>query len=241
MDTGRTLLWEDNFDTFDTDKWEIIFGTYGNASNTLHCYLPENITMEEGGLLQLQAKRQEIQCEGGTQEYTSGMIWSKPAFDFTYGRVEVRMQVPSGQGYWPAAWMSPRDYNYGQWPASGEVDIIEFIGHEPEKAVLSLHWADGNGEQASAVENVQVSANTFHVYAVEWEEDSITWFIDDEQVYRVDSWDVPEGSAFPAPFDKPFFVKLNLAVGGDWPGSPDDSTQFPGNMMVDWVRVYDAK
>lgn len=234
---GRSLVWYDDFDEFNNDNWEIQFGTYGSASNTLHCYLPENLDLRDGNLV-LEARQQDTSCENGDQNYTSGMVWSREALDFTYGRVEVRMQVPEGQGYWPAAWLSPRDDLYGSWPASGEIDIVEILGHEPDRAVMSLHWAGDDGRRASGVTDAYIEPNVFHTYAIEWDETGIRWFIDDVQVHEVTQWRAPDGAEFPAPFDQPFFVKLNLAVGGDWPGSPDETTPFPGPMLIDWIRVY---
>jgi hypothetical protein len=161
--------------------------------------------------------------------------------DWTYGRFEVRAKLPTGQGLWPAIWMLPTNDAYGGWAASGEIDILELVGHEPDKVHGTLHYGapfPGNVFSGSSFTLPTGDfSTTFHTFALEWEPHEIRWFVDGVQYASRSSW-WSSGGAFPAPFDQPFHMLLNVAVGGNWPGNPNGSTQFPQVMEIDYVRVY---
>ena len=175
---------------------------------------------------------------------SSARLLSRGKGDFKYGRVEAKLKLPYGQGLWPAFWMLPTDEAYGGWAASGEIDILEAINLGPgnNKVYGTLHY----GGQWPA--NVHTGAETTppanvweadHVYAVEWEEGEVRWFVDDKHYETQTEWN-STAAAFPAPFDQKFFILLNVAVGGQWPGPPNDSSTFPQEMLVDYVRVYEC-
>lgn len=162
--------------------------------------------------------------------------------DWTYGRVEVRAKLPRGQGIWPASWMLPTDWVYGGWAASGEIDIMELVGHEPDRVHGTLHhggeWPDNvfTGDSYN-IDGADFSED-FHVFELEWEHGEIRWYVDGEWYQTQRSWSSDSG-VYPAPFDRRFHLLLNVAVGGNWPGSPDGSTVVPQTMEIDWVRVYE--
>jgi len=178
----------------------------------------------------------------GTREYTSARLNTKNKGDWLYGRFEIRAKLPTGQGMWPAIWMLPTDNEFGGWAASGEIDIMEVIGSEPDKLHGTIHFGGSwpNNTRAGSHRDMPFGSlhNAFHTYAIEWEEGEIRWYVDDFQYARQTQW-TSSGGAFPAPFNKRFHMLLNVAVGGDWPGSPDNTTSFPQRMEVDWVRVYE--
>ncbi len=235
------LVWADEFDYFDSSKWTKEHSTYGDGNNELQCYTPDNVVVENG-LLRLIARQESVTCpNGSTREYSSGMLRSKGLAEWTYGRFEVRARFPEGQGFWPAAWMSPTDSAYGSWPRSGELDIVESLGHRPDRIIGSLHWMDNGRHIVKNREYFlpagQTFTDSFHTFAVEWEPGQITWFVDDVAYHQVSNWETDLG-AMPAPFDQDFYMKLNLAVGGRAPGSPDATTSFPSSYDIDWVRAY---
>lgn len=235
-----TLVWSDEFDgpELDLSKWWTEHSTYGTGGGSIHCYVPDNVTLQNGMVL-LTARAESVTCPDGTpRSYTSGMIRTEGLASFTYGRIEVRLRAPEGQGLWSAAWMGPETRAYGAWPASGEIDLIEILGDQVNLGVSSLHWADEAGQPDKATAEVDLS-DGFHTYAVTWTPDEIVWDVDGEIHHRVDSWRVPDGAQFPAPFDQPFAIRLNLAVGGNWPGDPTADTPLPSSLEIDWVRVYE--
>jgi beta-glucanase (GH16 family) len=177
-----------------------------------------------------------------TRDYTSTRLKSQNLFAQTYGRFEARIKIPHGQGMWPAFWMLGNDIERVGWPRSGEIDIMENIGKEPSKVHGSVH---GPGSQPRGTDDVTSTytlpggerfSDAFHVFAVEWEPKAIRFYVDDHLYETATPVDLPHQTGWV--FDHPFFVLLNLAVGGDWPGSPDETTQFPQEMLVDYVRVY---
>lgn len=243
--SAQQLVWSDEFDgtSLDLSKWEHQIGTgcpslCGWGNNELQYYRSQNVTVS-GGLLRITARQQSF----GGSSYTSGRIRTRGDLGnhWTYGRFEVRARLPQGQGLWPAIWMLPTDYVYGGWAASGEIDIMELVGHEPNRVHGTLHYGNpwpGNVFSGSSTTLPSGTfADSFHVFAIEWEPTEIRWYLDGVQYAAQSSWWSGAG-AYPAPFDQNFHLLLNVAVGGNWPGNPNGSTQFPQTMEVDYVRVY---
>ncbi len=249
-----TMVWSDEFDgtSLNTDNWNIQSGDgaeYGLTAwgnNEEQWYKGENITVADGNLI-ISAKEEPT----SGYPYTSGRMRSDNKVDIKYGRIEARVKTPVGQGLWSAFWMLPTDSAYGGWASGGEIDIMEAVspGVTDDVTYGTLHYgmpwplntsAGGNGDRTPIDE--------FHIYAIEWEQDEIRWFIDDVHYATVtsDTWwsyfyaDDEQGyvSAPDAPFNQDFHLLFNLAVGGNWPGSPNDDTVFPAEMLVDYVRVY---
>jgi beta-glucanase (GH16 family) len=240
------LTWSDEFDgaQLDPEKWFFEsgdgsqYGIPGWGNNELQWYLPDSAALT-GGTLIITA-RQESQ---NGKEYSSARISTVDRFAFRYGRIEARIRLPSGQGLWPAFWLLPQDNSYGSWAASGEIDVMEAVnlGASGGNAVHgTIHYG---GEWPNNVSSgnsylVPTDATTdFHVYALEWDETEMRWYADDILYAMQNSWSTSSAS-FPAPFDQPFYILLNVAVGGDWPGAPNAATIFPVTMEVDYVRVY---
>jgi beta-glucanase (GH16 family) len=178
-----------------------------------------------------------------TRGYTSARIKTQGLFAQTYGRIEARIKIPRGQGMWPAFWMLGSDVDKTGWPGCGEIDIMENIGREPSKVHGSIHGpgpsGSGTTDDMTAIYTLPGGrrfSGAFHVFAVEWEPRVIRFYVDNHLYETATPGGLPHGTGWV--FDHPFFLILNLAVGGDWPGSPDESTHFPQRMLVDYVRVY---
>jgi beta-glucanase (GH16 family) len=253
------LFWSDEFDgpALDETKWTAESSSFGDANGEEQCYTPDNVLLGNG-LLTLEARRGYTECaEGGSAEFSSGMIRSRDKFFTTFGRFEMRAKLPAGQGMWPAFWMLSNNYPYGKGGRSGEIDIMEAIGSEPQKMVATAHWTyDKCGWACSRLgeEYVLPGSSTtedFHVYAVEWTPRHIQWVVDDHVIYAMGegerrNWGAAAERAsadslpFPAPFDEtnPMYLLLNLAVGGVMSGEVDESTPFPARYEIDYVRVY---
>jgi beta-glucanase (GH16 family) len=164
---------------------------------------------------------------------------TKDAIEFTYARVEARMKLPKGQGIWPAFWMLGANIDETPWPQCGEIDIMENIGRERKIVHGTVHgpgYSGGNGVGGQYDFERGYPSDDFHVYAIEWLPEGIRWMIDDREYFAVTPDDLPPATDWV--FDHPFFIILNLAVGGNWPGNPDDTTVFPQQLTVDYVRVY---
>lgn len=238
------LLWADEFETVSVDlaKWEFqigdgsAYGIPGWGNNELQYYRSENAALENGKLV-ITAKRETF----GGKSYTSTRMRTNLKGDWTYGRFEIRAKLPFGKGIWPAIWMLPTDNAYGGWAASGEIDIMELVGHEPNRVHGTLHfggsWPNNTSANASHTLPTGRFADDFHVFRIEWQPDEIRWYMDDVLYHTRMQWWSSNGP-FPAPFDKRFHLLLNVAVGGNWPGNPDATTTFPQRMEVDYVRVY---
>ncbi len=235
------LVWADEFEHFDPSNWIAEQSTYGHGNAELQCYQPANVSVDDG-LLRLRAEHAPTTCPRNEhRDYSSGMVRSAGLADWTYGRFEIRARLPAGDGLWPAAWLSPITNTYGAWPRSGEIDIVEALGHTDDRIVGSLHWMGPRGPRLANREFFlrpgESFTEDFHTFAVEWEPDRIVWFVDDQEYQRVESW--PSALDTPsAPFDQPFYLKLNLAVGGVTAGEPDHVDGFPASYDIDWVRVY---
>jgi beta-glucanase (GH16 family) len=242
------MVWNDEFDGefINLEKWSYDtadgcqFGPnlcgWGNNELEYYTERPENSYIEDGKLV-IKAIR-EVPFYLGKHRYTSARMVTKNKGDWTYGRVDVRAKLPKGQGMWPAIWMLPTDTIYGGWPQSGEIDIMENIGSEPNKVFGTIHYGHDfwrYDTQYYDVDTIDFSQD-FHVYSVIWTEHCIQFQVDGNDV------GVPNtrSSVLPTtyPFDQPFHLILNVAVGGNLPGNPDSSTQFPQTFEVDYVRVY---
>jgi beta-glucanase (GH16 family) len=234
---GWKLVWQDEFngDTLDLNNWTFDLGAngWGNAELEEYTNHTDNVRVENGNLI-IEARQDETAQYG----YSSARIKTQDLQAWQYGRVEGRLKLPQGQGIWPAFWMLGNDISTtAMWPNCGEIDIMEFIGKEPNSIYNTAHGPGYSGAKGlgSHTDLPQGSLqNDFHVYAIEWESTEIRWYIDDAQVFKVSAGVTPGKWVF----DHPFFIILNVAVGGGWPGYPDDSTLFPQQMLVDYVRVY---
>jgi beta-glucanase (GH16 family) len=235
------IIWEDDFDgpagqLPDPENWRFDVGTgWGNGQLEFDTDRAENVSLDGTGNLAIVAREEEF----GGRSYTSGRIKTKDLFEKTHGRFEARIKLPEGQGIWPAFWLLGADIDEVSWPACGEIDIMEYLGHEPNVLHGTIHGPGHFGGGAITRRHVLAQGGFnlgFHVFAVEWSEDAITWMVDGLAFLTVTPADLPRGATWV--YDHPFFVILNVAVGGRWPGAPDDSTVFPQTMLVDYVRVY---
>jgi beta-glucanase (GH16 family) len=234
-----TPIWSDEFDYSGkplSTKWGYDLGGTGWGNNELQLYTDkiENAKVENGRLI-ITAIKETV----GSNQYTSARLVSKGKGDFLYGRVEVRAKLPSGRGTWPAIWMLPTDWAYGNWPASGEIDIMEHVGYDPNKVHFSVHTKSYNhniGTQKSESRMINTAMTAFHDYRVDWTPYAVRGYFDDQLVFTF----VNEGKGFASwPFDKRFHILLNLAVGGNWGGAQGiDETVFPAIFEIDYVRVY---
>ncbi|HMJ11757.1 MAG TPA: glycoside hydrolase family 16 protein, partial [Polyangiaceae bacterium] len=222
----------------DGTKWNLVNKGDGFGNNELQFYTnrTKNASLDGEGSLVITAIKEAY----SGRDYTSARLESNGKFEFTYGRVESRLRVPRGQGIWPAFWTLGANIGSVGWPTCGEIDIMENIGREPSIVHGTLHgpgYSGGNPLGAAyTLPGGQKFADAFHVFAIEWERDVVRFYVDG-QLYRTRTpADVPSGARWV--YDHPFFMLLNVAVGGIWPGSPDSTTTFPQTMTVDYVRVY---
>ena len=242
---GYSLLWNDEFSGSDLDesKWNYEPHEPGWTNEELQEYTTstDNVFLRDGKLV-IKAIKSD---KNGKDYYTSGKVTGQNKTDFTYGKVVVSAKVPEGQGLWPAIWMMPKDESYyGQWPKCGEIDIMEVLGNDVSTAYGTLHYGEPHGEQQGTWGLTgQTYADSFHEYSVEWEPGEMRWYIDGNLYHTVNDWFTAvqgeDEKPYPAPFDQPFFVQMNLAVGGTWPGNPDATTDFDkAEFEIDYVRVY---
>ncbi|MFK8114904.1 MAG: family 16 glycosylhydrolase [Rubripirellula sp.] len=240
----NTLVWQDEFDgdSLDYSQWEIEVNAFGGGNQELQIYTDRkaNVRVENGNLV-LEAHRDNTNISGTKREYSSGRVRSKNRGDWKYGKIEVRAKLPKGAGIWPAIWMLPTEDHYGGWAASGEIDIMELRGSEPDTVLGTLHygpsWPDNIYSGGAFQLKSGTFADDFHTFAVEWREGEIKWFIDGKHFQTQNDWST-SGGEFPAPFDQKFHLLLNLAVGGGFVGPVDDKTVFPQRMLIDYVRIY---
>ena len=235
---GMDLIWQDEFEgtSLDETNWnyEIGTGTNGWGNNELQYYRQENTTVTDDVLI-IEAKKEAF----GGSAYTSSRLTTQGKFDFQYGRVDIRAALPKGQGIWPALWMLGANFGSVGWPASGEIDIMELIGGgegRDDTVYGTIHWDDA-GTKADFGGNTQLASGTFndqfYVFTIIWDADEIKWYVDDQLYHTADI--SPAGLS---EFQADFFFIFNVAVGGNWPGSPNSSTVFPQRMIVDYVRVF---
>lgn len=235
--SGKSLAWSDEFDgnTLNPANWTYDIGGSGWGNNELEYYTnSSNNSFVSNGFLVIEARKETY----GTNNYTSARILSKDKKSFTYGRIDIRAKLPKGQGIWPALWMLGSNIGSLPWPACGEIDIMELLGHEPQKVYGTAHWGAAGGPSTHIGGNYSLSATNFnekfHVFSLDWTTTKLSFLVDD-QVYFTANQSQVTGAY---PFDKPFFFIMNVAVGGNWPGNPDNNTVFPQRMIVDYVRVF---
>lgn len=235
--TSWQLVWSDEFNgtSVNTSNWTFETGGHGWGNNELQYYTPGNNASVGNGVLTITANRVTggYSCWYGTCQYTSTRMYTKGKREFQYGRIEARMALPMGQGIWPAFWMLGANFPNTPWPASGEIDIMEHVNNET-RTHGTIHW-DSNGYASYGGPSFGVDVTAYHTYSIEWNSSAIKWFIDGTQFWEANIQNNINGTE---EFHRPFFMILNLAVGGNWPGSPNSSTPFPARMMVDYVRVY---
>ncbi|MEC0174192.1 RICIN domain-containing protein [Paenibacillus favisporus] len=228
------LVWSDEFDgtALNRSNWtpEIGTGSGGWGNNELQYYTDRSQNLQvTGGNLVITARKESY----GGMNYTSARIKTQNLKSFTYGKIEARIKLPSGQGLWPAFWMLGSNISTVGWPYSGETDIMERVNNNPY-VNGTVHWdAGGHAEYGRVSGNLDFAQ--YHVYSVEWDSKYIRWFVDGQQF---NEFYIENGTGNTEEFQRPFFLLLNLAVGGNWPGAPNDSTPFPAQMLVDYVRVY---
>ena len=278
---GWKLVWRDEFDgdRVDPAKWDFDIGNgffdyrthawvsgWGNAELQYYTREPDNVVVKDG-LLTIRAVKEALHGCG----YTSARLKTRrrdgtALFAQCYGRFEIRARVPWGRGLWPALWMLPQDDAYGGWPASGEIDLMEIVGHQPHEVLSSLHFGSPGLAARALITHVHPlpggsTVADWHVYACEWEPGVIRFFVDDVLACTRDHWwsssRTKDGAGgrggadgviarraadlnpWPAPFDQPFYLVMNIAVRGNFPGVPSADTVFPAELVVDYVRVYD--
>ncbi len=229
--------------SLDLTKWSREIGGHGWGNNELQFYTDSdsNSYVENGNLiLKAQVVPQGIGSSKGLRYYSSARLRTYGKGDWKYGRIEVKAKVASGQGIWPAIWMLPTDWLFGGWPSSGEIDIMEHVGYDLGVVHGSVHTEAYNHKintQRSSARKIANVDTEFHVYSIIWDKDKISFFIDDVQYLLFEN--DQQGNYKKWPFDQRFHLLINNAVGGDWPGNPDNSTNFPRKMLVDYVRVYE--
>jgi len=228
------LVWSDEFDgdTLNQDHWSFALGDgcpnlCGWGNNELQLYTDNNHRLEDG-MLVITAKKEE--------DYTSTRILTKGKKEFQYGRIEARVKVPVGAGLWPAFWALGNDIDSNPWPDCGEIDIMEYVGRKPGEIFTSVHTRSSYGDTVNTkITPFPGIEDDFHVFAVEWTNTSLTFFVDDQRLYTYtpqtrnqETW----------PFDKPVFLLINLAIGGNFGGAVGADTVFPQDYFIDYVRVY---
>jgi len=233
---GMTLAWQDEFngDHLNTGDWNYETGGDGWGNHELEFYREQNTTVKDGYLI-IHAKQENF----GDKHFTSSRLTTQGKKAFQYGRVDIRALLPKGQGIWPALWAMGSSVATVGWPQCGEIDIMEMIGGGGKDSVVygTAHW-DSVGTHASygghkGLRDGHLLADQFHVFSIVWSPTAITWYMDDVPYKTIDIRpdEVSE-------LRKPFFFLFNVAVGGDWPGSPDGTTVFPQRMVVDYIRVF---
>ena len=237
--TGYTLVWSDEFsgNALDKSVWNQETGTGSNGwgNNELESYTSstKNTFVSDGNLI-IEARQEDM----GTSKYTSGRMTTQGKKEFKFGRIDIRAKLPVGKGLWPALWMLGANINDVGWPACGETDIMELIGKEPSSVSGTAHWGTSSSYQQKGSQYILTTgdySNEFHVFSIEWKQDTISWYVDDNFYFKFKASDT---GAYEYPFNAPQFFIFNVAVGGNWPGPPDNSTVFPERMFVDYIRVF---
>ena len=237
---GMEMIWSDEFegDYLNENFWtyEIGNGHSGWGNNELQFYRRENTSLKDGHLI-IQARKENY----GGFNYTSSRIITENKFEFKYGRVDIRAVIPEGKGVWPALWTLGENIRTVGWPRCGEMDIMELVGHRPSTVHATVHYSNTNGDRIMNGSEISLPggkkfSQEFHVFSMIWEEDKVDFYMDDIKYHSITRASL--GTDNPYPFNKPFFFIFNVAVGGNWPGSPNSTTVFPQNMIVDYIRVF---
>ena len=231
------LVWKDEFvkPFLDSEKWEMEVGEkWFNHELQAYTNSKQNVYIKNSQLI-IQAKKQKYK----SAQYTSARIRTKNKGDWRSGKIEVRAKLPKGQGIWPAIWMLPTHAKYGKWPKSGEIDIVELRGQHPDKIISALHYGQNYPNNKYLTGEYQLKngsfSDDFHVFSLLWDTDQLHWFVDGQKYFSIYAADLKPDSFI---FNAKFHLLLNVAVGGDFLGNPDNSTIFPQQMVVDFVKVY---
>ncbi|WNJ17071.1 family 16 glycosylhydrolase [Pontibacter sp. G13] len=233
---GYELVWADEFDgnTLDSDNWTHEIGDNGWGNNEWQYYQPENTSVQDGYLV-----IEATETPAGSGKYYSSRIKSEDKQEFTFGRIDVRAKLPKGQGIWPAIWMLGADFSQVGWPACGEIDIMELVGHEPSTVHGTIHygpaWPNNRYTGTSYTLDSGEFIDQFHVFSLIWKQNLLEFYVDDNLFQTLTPGDL---GGQPWLFNKDFFFIMNCAVGGNWPGYPNATTIFPQLLVVDYVRVY---
>jgi beta-glucanase (GH16 family) len=224
---GWKLTFQDEFDgpALDLKKWNPNDPWGRERNQELQAYVTNAFEVKDG-VLHIRAEKREAFYSGKQRAYTSGMMTTHRKFSQQYGRFEIRCRVPKGKGLWPAFWLLPEPLT---WPP--EIDVLEILGHEPNKVYMTHHFPDEqrkHGSHGGSWSGPDFSAG-FHEFAIEWTPQAIVWFVDGVERFRSEK-SIPQGQ---------MYILVNLAVGGDWPGAPDEKTEFPASLEVDYVRAYE--
>ena len=242
---GWALVWNDEFDgpALNLEKWSYEIGGHGWGNNELQYYSDDDSTafIRDGKLvLRADLVPQGTGSADNLRYFSSARLRTSGKGDWRYGRIEVKAKLALGQGIWPAIWMLPTDWMYGGWPESGEIDIMEHVGYDPGRVHGSIHTGSYNHKintQRGGSKLLDKISSKFYVYAIEWYEDRIDFLINDAKYFSFQNDGKNDFNTWP--FNQRFHLLINIAVGGDWPGSPDETTQFPTEMEVEYVRVYE--
>jgi beta-glucanase (GH16 family) len=233
---GKTMVWSDEFNEsqIDPQHWTYDLGASGWGNQELQNYTSsnENSYVANGNLM--------IVAQKNGAQYTSARLKSIGLQEFQYGRIDVRAILPFGQGIWPAIWMLGANFPSAGWPACGEIDIMELIGSNPNNVHGTIHYGNSFSQHnytggSTYIPSPETFADEFHVFSIDWSADGIIWLLDDQPFYSIDN-NVAGNQNYP--FNSPFFFIMNVAVGGQWPGYPNETTTFPQYMAVDYIRVY---
>ena len=242
---GWALVWNDEFDgpALNLEKWSYEIGGHGWGNNELQYYSDDDSTafIRDGKLvLRADIVPQGTGSADNLRYFSSARLRTSGKGDWRYGRIDVKAKLALGQGIWPAIWMLPTDWMYGGWPESGEIDIMEHVGYDPGRVHGSIHTGSYNHKintQRGGSKLLDKISSKFYVYAIEWYEDRIDFLIDDAKYFSFQNDGKNDFNTWP--FNQRFHLLINIAVGGNWPGSPDETTQFPTEMEVEYVRVYE--
>lgn len=236
---GYTLVWSNEFSgPISASEWnmEIGNGSGGWGNNELEYYTSssKNVFVSNGNLI-IEARKEQV----SGFNYTSARMTTQGKKTFTFGRVDIRAKLPKGKGIWPALWMLGSNISTVSWPACGEIDIMELVGHEPNRVHGTAHWKPVTGTSTNKGTGFTLPSGDFsqqfHVFSIIWERDVIKWLIDDQLFFTLAKADVGTANY---PFNDPHFFIFNVAVGGNWPGAPDANTVFPQRMFIDYIRVF---
>jgi beta-glucanase (GH16 family) len=246
--SGYSLIWSDEFNgsSLDTNKWSYQNGTW-NGSSVQNCYTPDNTSVSGGSLKITSRYEPSYACFSQTRDFTSGFVQTKDKVSWTYGYFEARIKMPASNSTWPAFWMSPQTATYGSWPSSGEIDIFEAKGYDTSQVKANAHWglSSSNKQQRSKAVSVD-SITNWHLYGLEWEEGILKFYLDGVLYHTITNFSSPNATTDPGPFNIPFYLRLNMAVGGTYLEAPHNDAnnnlgEFPAVMEVDYVRVYEKQ
>ncbi|MGC8931620.1 MAG: carbohydrate binding domain-containing protein [Dictyoglomus sp.] len=239
-------VWEENFDSTSINEniWSFEIGNgqangipgWGNGE--LEYYKQENAYVDNGVLV-IEAKQESVTDQYGSYNYTSARMKTQGKFNVKFGRIEFRAKLPKGKGIWPALWLLGEDITTVGWPNCGEIDVMELLGHEPNKVYGTVHGPGYSGASGKGSNYTLPSGDfsqDFHIFAIEWDPIGISWYVDDQKFFTITRPEIELYGNWV--FDHPFFIIMNVAVGGYWPGYPDDTTVFPQKMYVDYIKVY---